>query len=120
MVSKFKDVPLSDWREEAEWRQANKVKLREAQRIAVKKLVSMRDYRWSTEQPHSSNEETMSDYIGNHSEWEEAHQYGSYAELLLKDGTMIALHASGDGDFCNHRIRFEELTEATDEFGLLF
>ena len=35
---------------------------------------------------------------------------GSYAEVLDGNGKKWALHASGDGDFVSHRIRFEALS----------
>ena len=35
---------------------------------------------------------------------------GSYAEVLDGKGQKWALHASGDGDFVSHRIRFEALS----------
>ena len=70
----------------------------------------MEDFIWSTENTHCNNTETMSDYITNHlpDNFEFLFQDGSYAEIYdLKTGKKWCLHASGMGDFNNHKIRFE-------------
>lgn len=74
----------------------------------------MEHYIWSTENPHSSNEQTMNDFIENHIESIFTSKFevfvdGSYAEVDIINGNRFALHASGNGDFLNHKIRFEKL-----------
>jgi len=72
----------------------------------------MTDYSWSTEKSHSDNTETMTDYIENHmpSFFTLLFQDGSYAEVFDEDAeSRIGLHASGRGDFNNHKITFEIL-----------
>jgi hypothetical protein len=70
----------------------------------------MQDYIWSTEFSHANNTETMYDYIHNHLHESLTYlfQDGSYAEAINEStGERWAIHAGGNGDFCNHRVRFE-------------
>ncbi len=70
----------------------------------------MEDFIWSTENSHSNNIETMDDYINNHlsDNFECFFQDGSYAEITdLSNGNIWGCHASGRGDFNNHKVRFE-------------
>ncbi len=68
------------------------------------------DFRWSTEEPHSDNIETMNDYLDVHmpTEWKLLVVEGTYAEIKNNEGNF-AVHASGDGNCYNHRITFEEI-----------
>lgn len=77
----------------------------------------MTDYTWSTDSPHANNTETMTDYLDNHlsSLYFCQMQDGSYAEIIdTIFGNRYAVHASGDGDFNNHRVRFELLNNKPD------
>ena len=70
----------------------------------------MEDYRWHTIEPHNNNEETMIDYLENHlsNEFEIIFNDGTYAEIMNKNtGRIWGVHASGDGDFTHHRVKFE-------------
>ena len=69
----------------------------------------MEDFTWTTEAPHANNQETMTDFINNHCELEITTVDGTYAEGLSETGSKWAIHAQGNGDFCNHRITFEQL-----------
>ena len=69
-------------------------------------------YRWQTEEPHSDNIETMSDFlnieISEESGFNVVFVDGTYAEIQdIDDGNIYASHASGCGDFYNHKIDFE-------------
>lgn len=67
---------------------------------------------WETDYYHQDNAFTMQDFIENHlpPEFDVILDDGSYAEVLDGKGQKWALHASGDGDFVSHRIRFEALS----------
>ena len=70
----------------------------------------MDTYRWRTTEPHATNEITMGDYLENHlpDNFEELFVDGTYAEIMDKNTRAIwGVHASGDGDFCNHKVEFE-------------
>lgn len=70
----------------------------------------MEDFTWTTTHSHPNNEFTMNEYLDNHlpEEFECFFQDGTYAEIEHKTNKSIwGLHASGNGDFYNHRIRFE-------------
>jgi len=70
----------------------------------------MEDYKWSTDYEHANNETTMDEYLSFHldEEFDVIFQDGTYAEIKnLKTGAIWACHASGDGDFRHHKIRFE-------------
>jgi hypothetical protein len=72
----------------------------------------MKDYTWHTENAHSDNTETMSDFINNHfpEELTFLFQDGSYCEAIHEGSNKLwGIHASGNGDFNNHKIRFELL-----------
>jgi hypothetical protein len=78
----------------------------------------MENYYWSTEYPHSTNSETMSEYL----EMQESFPYqqhltvtfidGSYAEGIDCKGNKWAVHASGDGDSYTHKFTFNLLESA--------
>ena len=69
------------------------------------------DYRWQTDYYHSDNSETMGEYleIEMDQSWIVDKQEGSYAEITTYEGERYAVHASGDGDFFNHKIEFVTL-----------
>jgi hypothetical protein len=71
----------------------------------------MEDYRWKTEEAHSTNSGTMCDYVQEH--MPEEHylvvQDGSYMEFYDTKGNLWEAHAMGDGDFNNHRIKFNRV-----------
>ncbi|WP_372483303.1 hypothetical protein AB9J70_06305 [Elizabethkingia anophelis] len=77
----------------------------------------MEDYIFSTIESLPTNNDVMSEFLEN-----ENHFYsifdkdseiviidGTYAEVINSDGCRYAVHAGGNGDFFNHRIRFELL-----------
>ena len=73
------------------------------------------EYFWETEEPLSTNNDTMTDFIDNHMQGyfgevlEVVYDDGTYIEAQY-DGNMYAIHASGNGDFCNHKVSIELLT----------
>lgn len=78
--------------------------------------INMEDFRFTTEEPLATNADTM-DWFSNEHFYkvfdEDAiftEDDGSYAEVLDGKGQKWALHASGDGDFTHHRIRFEAMS----------
>ena len=81
-------------------------------RIEALKRIKMNNYYWSTENPHSTNLETMRDFINNHisEHFEVVLEDGSYIEIQNDEGVLYGVHASGNGDFYNHIVRFELLT----------
>lgn len=68
-------------------------------------------YYWSTKDEHSSNEETMSDFINNHlsDDYDVYFVDGTYAEMKDINGFCWAVHAGGDGDFRNHKVQFDAI-----------
>lgn len=77
----------------------------------------MEDFRFTTTNPHSTNEETMQEFLYEHFYERFCIESlilvndGSYAEVQDRKDRLWAVHASGDGDFTSHRIRFELLKE---------
>lgn len=72
----------------------------------------MEDYTWHTENSHSDNTETMIDYLNNHLPRHFAFlfQDRSYAEVFNEvTSERFGIHASGNGNFNNHKVRFEKL-----------
>lgn len=71
----------------------------------------MKDYTWTTIDPHANNTETMVDYLNNHlpNGFNVICEDESYAEIMDEKNQRWAVHASGNGDFYNHRVRFEIL-----------
>ena len=70
----------------------------------------MEDFIWTTSYYHPNNTFTMNEYLDEHlpDEYECFFQDDSYAEIHHKvSGKIYGLHASGNGDSFNHRIRFE-------------
>ena len=78
----------------------------------------MEDYRFSTTESMPTNSDTMAYFLNdnNHfySRFDDDAQItfedGSYAEVENGNGEKYAVHAGGDGDFYNHRIKFEALS----------
>lgn len=76
----------------------------------------MEDFRFTTKEPLATNADTMDWFTNEHfyEVFDEDAIFieddGSYAEVLDGKGQKWALHASGDGDFVTHRIRFEALS----------
>ena len=80
----------------------------------------METYYWQTEQYHTDNNETMSEYL----EMQEGFTYqqhlivdhieGTYAEGIDCKGNRWAIHASGNGDSFNHKIEFELLSTVSN------
>ena len=73
-------------------------------------------YRWTTEEPLATNMDTMDDYLDYHlsADYEILSVDGAYIEVKDKDGNKFAIHASGDGDFCHHKVEIEPIKEETD------
>lgn len=79
----------------------------------------MKDYKFRTENIHFNNTQTM-DYFLNELFYNVFDEYSvviftddSYAEIIDSEDHTWALHASGDGDFYNHKIRFELLNDGS-------
>jgi len=74
----------------------------------------MDTFYWSTEYEHSDNTHTMSEFLEKHmdSNWELIEHDGSMATIKV-DGVLWAAHASGNGDFKNHKVDFEDLRQET-------
>ena len=76
----------------------------------------MEVYKWDTIKPHQDNEETMLDFLDNHflevfdSECKVVFLDGTYAEVTTSANAKYELHASGDGDFLNHKLEYEMIT----------
>ena len=75
----------------------------------------MEDYRFTTNTPLGTNEETMEVFLDDHfyksfdSKAQVLTDEGPYVEVENGKGELYGVHASGDGDFVSHRIRFELL-----------
>lgn len=67
----------------------------------------MQDYTWTTTYPHCDNSETMQEYLSEVNMLDILEVNGSYAEGKNCKGDIYAIHAQGDGDSFNHRIKFE-------------
>lgn len=73
-------------------------------------LNIMTTFRWTTEEFHSTNEVTMTDYLENHlpQNFETIFEDGTYSEIKNKNtGQIFAVRAMGDGDSFNHKVEFE-------------
>ena len=75
----------------------------------------MEDYTWNTNEAMATNTDTMNDFIDNHMaeycgvDYEVVHEDGAYVEIQNDKHILYGVHASGNGDFCSHRVKFEEL-----------
>jgi hypothetical protein len=70
----------------------------------------MEEYFWTTEQSHFDNEETMRDFIENHTpeNYEVFFVDRTYAEMQNKNnGAIYGIYAQGNGDSFNHKVTFE-------------
>jgi len=66
-------------------------------------------YYWSTEESHYDNNETMCDFLNNEltDDYVVTYEDGTYSEIKEVDvGHCWEVHASGDGDFFNHKVQF--------------
>ena len=67
---------------------------------------------WSTDYDHTDNETTMCEFLDYYlpDEYIVTFVDGTYAEIT-KEGTTetYSVHVSGNGDFYNHKIEFEEI-----------
>ena len=76
----------------------------------------MKDFRFTTIEPLLTNADTMDWFLNEHfyEVFDEDAIFlkynDGYAEVIDGKGQKWGLHASGDGDFVSHRIRFEALT----------
>ena len=69
---------------------------------------------WQTEEPHSDNLETMSVFLNEilTDEYEIILHDTTIAIIKnSKTGKEYEVHASGDGDFCSHKVEFCEFKE---------
>ena len=67
----------------------------------------MDDHRWSTENAHHDNVETMNDYLATINMLDIIFVDGTYAEGVNGNGQRYEIHAGGDGDQFNHIITFK-------------
>lgn len=70
----------------------------------------METFRWNTPNYHSTNTETMTDYLENYLPecFNVIEQDGTYAEIINKNtGQIFGVDASGDGDSFNHKVEFK-------------
>jgi cupin superfamily acireductone dioxygenase involved in methionine salvage len=70
-------------------------------------------YTWKTEEELSTNSFVMADFIEYHlhEDWDVTYHDGTYAEVRSPDGDFYELHASGNGDFYNHKVEFIKMGE---------
>ena len=79
----------------------------------------MEDFFWETESPLATNEQTMTDFLENHiqdhcgEDFEPVHEDSTYCEIQNDKGDLYGVHASGNGDFCSHRVRFVRIPYCT-------
>lgn len=66
---------------------------------------------WSTDYDHTNNETTMCEFLDYYlpDEYTITFVDGTYAEIISSENKMYAVHASGNGDFNNHKVDFEEI-----------
>lgn len=70
----------------------------------------METFYWKTEKPHADNNETMNEYLNEYLplEFKVTYQDGTMAEIKNDEtGEVYEVHASGDGDFFNHKVEFK-------------
>tara|TARA_R110000751_G_scaffold305501_1_gene422009 strand:+ start:169 stop:387 length:219 start_codon:yes stop_codon:yes gene_type:complete len=72
----------------------------------------MEDYYWETEEPHSTNEDTMHDYLDYHLDdsFKVLEHGGTLAVIISDTGIKYEVHASGNGDFNNHKVEFIKIS----------
>lgn len=66
---------------------------------------------WSTDYDHDDNETTMCEFLDYYlpEEYTVTFVDGTYVEIISPDCVEYGVHASGNGDFYNHKIEFEEI-----------
>ena len=73
-------------------------------------ILAEGEYCWSTGYDHADNMETMNEFLDL--DLPEGYSIvledGTYAEIQKGDA-RYGVHASGNGDFFNHKVRFELL-----------
>lgn len=69
----------------------------------------MEDIYWKTEEPLNDNNFVMNDYLENINMLDITFVDGTYAEGVNAQGDKFEIHASGNGDFFNHKIEFKVL-----------
>lgn len=62
---------------------------------------------WSTEEELNDNSFVMNDYLENINMLDITMVDGTYAEGVNAQGDKYEIHASGNGDFYNHKIEFK-------------
>jgi hypothetical protein len=76
-------------------------------------LPSIEDFTWNTEYDLPDNTAVMMEWIDVYMPEEviliEESLDGTYSEIINEEGHKFACHASGNGDFFNHKINFELL-----------
>jgi hypothetical protein len=64
---------------------------------------------WSTEEELNNNTFVMDDYLDNINMLDITMVDGTYAEGINAQGERFEIHASGNGDFFNHKIEFKKI-----------
>jgi len=64
---------------------------------------------WSTEEPHADNSETMQDYLATINLLDIVLVDGPYAEGTNSAGETFEIHAMGNGDYNNHKVKFKRI-----------
>lgn len=62
---------------------------------------------WSTEEELNDNSFVMNDYLENINMLDITMVDGTYAEGVNAQGDKYEIHASGNGDFYNHKVEFK-------------
>jgi hypothetical protein len=62
---------------------------------------------WTTEEPHATNTETMGNYLTTINMLDIVLVDGTYAEGINGKNEKYEIHASGNGDFCHHKVEFK-------------
>lgn len=69
----------------------------------------MEDFTWRTEYAHNDNSQTLQEWLYEYCNLNILLVDGTYAEGTDEDTSLWGIHASGNGDSFNHRVRFEKL-----------
>lgn len=75
-------------------------------------MILIKEYYWTSEEPHTDNTETMKEFIECYLEpsYEVIIQDGPYAEVIDNHkGIKYSVRAYGIGDFNNHNVVMEAL-----------
>ena len=65
---------------------------------------------WETEEELNDNSFVMTDYLENINMLDIVFLDGTYAEGVNCNGEKFEIHASGNGDFFNHKIEFVKIS----------